>query len=215
MLCPHRYIAVEGPIGVGKTTLAKRLCADLEAELLLEHPAENPFLARFYHQPRQYALATQLFFLLQRAEQLRELAQNDLFKPIRVADFTFEKDRLFAELTLESDELRLYARVHDHVIGEIPRPDLVIYLQAPVEVLLDRIASRGIAYEAPITADYLYRLTELYRHFFQSYHAGPLLVVDADRTDLVNDEDRYRELLEEVARTETGHRYFGMTSFRV
>ena len=151
---------------------------------------------------------------MQRAEQLRELAQDDLFKPIRVADFTFHKDRLFAELTLESDELRLYAQVHDHVIVEMPKPDLVIYLQAPVETLLERIAIRGIEYEAPISADYLLRLTELYRRFFQGYDAGPLLVVDAGRTDLVNDEYRYRELLGEMARTHSGHRHFGMRSFR-
>ena len=213
MYCPHRYIAVEGPIGVGKTTLAKRLSVDLEAELLLEDAEENPFLARFYDQPRQYALATQLFFLMQRAEQLRDVRQSDLFKPTRVADFTFHKDRLFAELTLETDELELYGQVHDHVIADVPTPDLVIYLQAPVETLLDRIATRGIQYEEPITADYLYRLTELYRFFFQSYDTGPLLIVDAGRSDLVNDEHHYQELLEEMVRIESGQQFFGHDTF--
>ena len=199
---------------MGKTTLARRLSADLDAELLLEDADENPFLARFYNEPRQYALATQLFFLMQRAEQLRELSQRDLFKPTRVADFTFQKDRLFAELTLDSDELRLYAQVHDHVFIDVPRPDLVIYLQAPVETLLDRISMRGIQYEEMITADYLHRLTALYRRFFQDYASGPLLIVDAGRTDLVNDENHYLEFLQEMSRTKSGRHFFAMTPFR-
>lgn len=211
MVCPHRYIAVEGPIGVGKTALAKRLCADLEAELLLEEADQNPFLERFYAEPRQYALATQLFFLLQRTQQLRALGQSDLFRPTRVADFTFQKDRLFAELTLERDELMLYGQVHDHVMVDVPKPDLVIFLQAPVEILLNRIALRGIRYEEPISADYLHHLTKLYRRFFQSYDAGPLLIVDAGRADLVNDKRHYHGLLAEMARVDSGHHYFGMT----
>lgn len=211
MHCPYRYIAVEGPIGVGKTTLARRLCTDLPAEILLEDAAENPFLARFYDQPGRFALATQLFFLMQRAEQMRQLGQRDLFRPTRVADFTFHKDQLFAELTLDADELALYTQVHDHVIVDVPKPDLVIYLQAPVETLLNRIAMRGIQYEETISADYLHQLNERYLRFFQVYDSGPLLIIDADRTDLVNDDGHYRDLLEEMTRIKSGRRFFPAT----
>ena len=196
---------------MGKTTLARRLCTDLAAKILLEDADENPFLARFYERPGQFALATQLFFLMQRTEQLRQLSQRDLFTSTRVADFTFHKDQLFAELTLDADEFALYSQVHDHVIVDVPKPDLVIYLQAPVETLLERIAMRGIQCEETISADYLHQLNDLYLRFFQAYDAGPLLIVDAGRTDLMYDDDDYHDLLEEMTRIKAGHRFFPMT----
>tara|TARA_Y100000588_G_C14168848_1_gene888174 strand:- start:83 stop:727 length:645 start_codon:yes stop_codon:yes gene_type:complete len=213
MCGPLRYIAIEGPIGVGKTTLARRLGTDIDAELLLEDANENPFLARFYREPRQYALAAQLFFLMQRANQIRALGQSDLFNPIRVADFTFHKESLFAELTLDPDELNLYHQLHGHVMVGVPIPDLVIYLQAPVEVLLQRISRRGIGYEQSITAQYLMQLTELYQKFFQSYEAGPLLIVDTSRIDLVNDENCYQALLEEVFHVRAGRNFLHLDTF--
>lgn len=155
---PHNYIVVEGPIGVGKTTLASKLATSFDSDLLLEGAAENPFLEKFYEDPKAAALPTQLFFLLQRARQLSEMKQEDMFRPVRVADFLIEKDRLFAELTLDTDELNLYEQVYASLTIDIPRPDLVVYLQAPVEVLLDRIQKRGLKHELYIEAAYLQRL---------------------------------------------------------
>ena len=141
---------------------------------------------------------------MQRADQLRELGQRDLFNSMQIADFTFHKDPLFAELTLAADELNLYRQLHEHVMVNVPIPDLVIYLQAPVDILLHRISKRGIRYEEPITAEYLRRLTELYLRFFQGYDAGPLLIVDTSRIDLVDDVHGYQELLEAVSRIKSG-----------
>lgn len=208
-----RYIAVEGPIGVGKTTLANRLAEDLGAELLLEGAGENPFLPRFYKEPRTHALATQLFFLMQRAEQLARLRQADLFNPMHVADFMMEKDRLFAELTLDADELLLYGQVHAHVTADFPPPDLVIYLQAPVKVLLRRIASRGIAYEQRIDADYLQRLAEAYARFFHSYESAPLLIVNAAEIDFANSDADYKRLLEQLETAGPGRSFFNPLPF--
>lgn len=204
-----RYIAVEGPIGVGKTTLARRLADRFDAQLLLECAAQNPFLPKFYAEPRAYAFAAQLFFLMQRAEQVARLRQSDLFGATRVADFMVHKDRLFAELTLDADELDLYARVHAQVIGQAPAPDLMIYLQAPVDVLLDRIAMRDIAYERSITADYLDRLTAAYACYFQRYDEGPLLVVDAAHIDLVHRDEDYNQLLAQMDHVGYGRHYLG------
>src|SRR5690348_2424621 len=144
---PHQFIVIEGPIGVGKTSLARRLCASLEAEPVMEQAAENPFLERFYRNPRDGALPTQLYFLFQRAQQLAALNQQDLFAPLRVGDYLLEKDRLFARVTLDDAEFGLYEQVHAKLDIQAPKPDLVIYLQAPVDVLLERIARRGIGYE--------------------------------------------------------------------
>ena len=150
---------------------------------------------------------------MQRANQIRALGQSDLFNPIRVADFTFHKESLFAELTLDSDELNLYHQLHGHVMVGVPIPDLVIYLQAPVEVLLQRISRRGIGYEQSITAPYLMQLTELYQKYFQRYEAGPLLIVDTSRIDLVNGEYCYQALLEEVLHVGSGRHFLHLDTF--
>ncbi len=204
----HRFIVVEGPIGVGKTTLARRLADSFGSELLLEGAEENPFLERFYADPGKTALPTQMFFLFQRARQIQELRQKDLFEPVRVADFMLEKDRLFAQLTLEPDELRLYEQTYEHLTLDAPQPDLVIYLQAPVEVLLDRIARRSRPGEHHIGSDYLKRVVEGYAEFFYHYDASPLLIVNAAGIDLANREEDYHRLLEQVKVTRSGRHFF-------
>ena len=202
-----RYIVVEGPIGVGKTTLAKRLAASLGGEALLEAPEENPFLPRFYENPRMTALATQLFFLLQRVRQLRDLRQSDMFATVRVGDFMIEKDRLFAELTLAPDELTLYRQVHEQIAGEVLAPDLVIYLQAPVEVLLRRIAARGTSYEDAMDPRYLDRVVSAYMRFFHHYEDAPLVIVNAAWIDLAHGEDGYDLLFDKVCSVSKGRHY--------
>ena len=204
----RRYIVVEGPIGVGKTSLARRLADSFVAELLLEKAEENPFLARFYDDPRHAALPTQLFFLFQRARQMEELRQQDLFRPNRVADFMIEKDRLFARANLDDDEYALYDQVYAHLTLDAPTPDLVVYLQAPVEVLQARIAKRGIRYEQQMGGDYLDRLGEGYTHFFHHYDAAPLLIVNAAEIDLVSGDGDYNLLLERIREVERGRHYF-------
>jgi deoxyadenosine/deoxycytidine kinase len=202
------YIVVEGPIGVGKTSLARRLADTFESDLLLEDAAENPFLERFYEDPRSGALPAQLFFLFQRARQMEAMRQADMFQPVRVADFLMEKDRLFAELTLDAEELKLYEQVYNHVTTDAPVPDLVIYLQAPEDVLLKRIARRGIRYERRIDASYLHRLSEAYARLFLNYDAAPLLIVNAASIDLVDNDSDYEALLEQIHLTRTGRNYF-------
>jgi len=202
------YLVVEGPIGVGKTSLARRLADTFETDLLLEGAAENPFLERFYEDPRRGALPAQLFFLFQRARQMEAMRQADMFQPVRVADFLMEKDRLFAELTLDAEELKLYEQVYDHVTIDAPVPDLVIYLQAPEDVLLKRIARRGIKYERRIDAGYLRRISEAYARLFLNYDAAPLLIVNAASIDLVDNERDYEALLEQIHLTRTGRNYF-------
>jgi deoxyguanosine kinase len=206
------FIVVEGPIGVGKTSLAKRLAESFGTELLLETADANPFLEQFYRKPKQVALATQLFFLLQRAQQLAEMRQGDMFRPVQVADFLMEKDRLFAELTLSSDELKLYDQIYSHLTLDAPQPDLVIYLQAPVEVLLDRIGRRGISYEQLIEASYLQRLVDAYTRFFYDYAASPLLIVNAADINFVENEADYRQLLDQVHKVRSGRHYFNPVS---
>lgn len=204
----RKFIVVEGPIGVGKTSLARRLAESYGSDLLLEGPEQNPFLERFYRNPRQAALSTQLFFLFQRAQQLQELRQTDLFQPVRVADFLMEKDRLFAEVTLDRDEFRLYEQVYQYLTVETPVPDLVVYLQAPVKVLLDRIRQRGYAYERGIDAGYLEQIVEAYTQFFHFYDAAPLLIVNAATVDLVNNDRDYNALLEQMETMRGGRQYF-------
>jgi len=203
-----RFIVVEGPIGVGKTTLARRLAETFGSELLLEGADENPFLERFYQDPRTAALPTQLFFLFQRARQLQAWRQGDMFAPVRVADFLMQKDRLFAQLTLDDDELRLYEQAYEHLTLDAPLPDLVIYLQAPVDVLLSRIARRGRSYEHQLTPEYLRRVADAYTHFFYQYDATPLLIVNATEINLAEGEADYNALLERIRSISGGRHYF-------
>ncbi len=212
MQIQHRYIVVEGPIGVGKTSLVKKLADSFGNELLLEKAEENPFLTRFYQNPRQYALSTQLSFLLQRAQQVHSFRQIDLFQSFHIADFMIDKDRLFAELTLNSDELKLYQQIYRHMTIDAPKPDLVIYLQAPVEVLRERIAKRGIDYEQQIKDDYLLRLSELYTRFFYDYDDSALLTVNTQSIDLINSGEDYAALLDEINNIRSGRHYFNPSS---
>jgi len=190
----HRYIAVEGPIGAGKTSLAQRLAARMGAELFLEQPGENPFLGRFYQNMARYALPTQLFFLFQRARQLEPLAQRDMFSRATVADFLIDKDPLFARLTLSGDELALYQRVYETLRPQAPAPDLVIYLQASIETLVARVQQRAAPFERGIDEDYLALLAESYARFFYHYTGAPVLIVNSESLNFV-DRDADFELL--------------------
>jgi deoxyguanosine kinase len=203
-----RYIAVEGPIGVGKTSLAKRLAQTFNYDIVLEKPEENPFLERFYRNPKQYALSTQLFFLFQRAQQLQDLKQDDLFEPVRVADFLIDKDRLFARQNLDPDEFVLYENVYQHLTLNAPVPDLVIYLQAPTHVLLSRIQKRGIPSEQAIEAEYLDKLNDSYTSFFHYYDSSPLLIVNSTDLDLVGNNDDYQQLVNRIMQSPQGIHYF-------
>lgn len=204
----HRYVVVEGPIGVGKTSLARRLAKSFGSELVLEQGDENPFLERFYRNPRAAAFQTQLYFLFQRARQIQDLRQADLFERVRVADYLLDKDRLFARLTLDDEEFALYEQVYERLAIDAPVPDLVVYLQAPVEILLERIARRGIQYEQIIERRYLERLVESYSRFFLEYDTAPVLMVNASEIDLVGSDADYASLLREVARARKGRHYF-------
>lgn len=203
-----KYVVVEGPIGVGKTSLAKRLAESFHGDVVLEHPEENPFLERFYKSGRTGALPAQLFFLFHRARQLEELRQSDLFSPVRVADFHFAKDRLFAELNLDPEELALYEQISRKLDIETPVPDLVIYLQASVDSLLRRITRRGRPYERAIDRHYLEKVTEAYARWFHSYDDGPLLIVNASSIDPIHNEADYEQLWQQIRRTTGGRHFF-------
>ena len=205
---PPEYIAIEGPIGVGKTSLSKRLAESFNHELLLEKSEENPFLDRFYKEPKQYALSTQLFFLLQRAQQLQELRQEDMFQPLRIADFLIDKDQLFAKENLDPDEYALYLNVYNHLTVDAPTPNLVIYLQAPTDVLLDRIRKRGIHSEQLIERDYLENLNNAYTEFFHYYDKAPLLIINTSEINLVTNDEDYQRLIRYVASRPAGTNFF-------
>jgi deoxyadenosine/deoxycytidine kinase len=207
------YIAVEGAIGVGKTTLARRLATTFNHEMLLEDAHENPFLERFYRNRRETALATQLFFLFQRAQKIQDLRQAELFSPVRVADFLIDKDPLFARINLDSDEFELYDKVYQKLTIDAPAPDLVIYLQAPTDVLLKRIDQRGIEHEKSIDRRYLEQLNEVYSEFFLYYDAAPLLIVNASMIDLAQDGPDYDLLVDYILDIRSGRHYFNPTFF--
>jgi deoxyadenosine/deoxycytidine kinase len=203
-----RYIAIEGPIGVGKTALARRLAESLGADLLLEQVDENPFLERFYRDGKSAALPAQMFFLFARARQIEELRQSDLFASVRISDYLFTRDRLFAELNLDQEELKLYGQVAENLAVDAPVPDLVIYLQAPVDALLQRIARRNAACDRYIDRAYLEKLTDAYARFFHSYDEGPLLIVNAASIDPVNNDADYEQLFQQIERTTGGRHFF-------
>ncbi len=205
------FLVVEGPIGVGKTSLAKRLAAEFGCELMLEDPGENPFLERFYQNRRQAALPTQLFFLMQRARQIQSLWQGDKFNPVRVADFMIEKDYLFAELNLDSEEFQLYQQISAHVITNRPIPDLVVYLQAPVEVLKTRIETRARPYEHEFETSYLEEISIAYTRFFHTYRDAPLLIVNAAEIDFMDGKEDYQQLLDKIETTTQGRNYLNLS----
>lgn len=203
-----RYIAVEGPIGVGKTTLARRLAQSLNFPLLLEPVTENPFLDRFYQEGHRHALPTQLFFLLHRARQVADITQNDLLGVNLVADFLIEKDKLFAELTLDAQEYALYEQIHKSLQISPPAPELVIYLQAPADVLLRRVQRRGIDFEQGIDIDYLAELADRYTGFFHYYDAAPVLIVNAAEIDFANNDAHFELLIDQVIDMDGTRQFF-------
>ncbi len=203
-----RYIIIEGPIGVGKTSLAKLLAKEFNARCVLEKPEENPFLPQFYQDRKKYAFQTQLFFLLSRFQQQKEIAQLDLFNQMTLCDYLFAKDRIFASLNLDDHELALYEQIYHLLNGQIPVPDLVIYLQAKPEVLLHRIKLRNHPYEKEIDLDYLKMLTEAYNYYFFHYEQSPLLVVDTSEINFVDRKEDLDQLIREIKQMKKGTWYF-------
>ena len=203
-----RYIAVEGPIGVGKTALAKRLADSLSADLVLEEFDENPFLERFYRDGRSAALPAQMFFLFARARQIEAMRQPDLFSSVRISDYLFTRDRLFAELNLDAEELKLYEQVVDNLAVDAPVPDLVIYLQASTDAILQRLARRNGRYDRFVERPYLDRLIDAYARFFHTYDDGPLLIVNASEIDPVRNDADYDQLFQQIERTTGGRHFF-------
>lgn len=208
---PPQFIAVEGAIGVGKSTLARQLAESFNYQTLLEHAEENPFLERFYENQKNAALATQLFFLFQRSQQIQDLRQGDIFEPVRVADFLIDKDRLFAQINLDKDEYQLYDKVYQQLTIDAPKPDLVIYLQASVDVLISRIQNRGIDAEQRISKEYLKSINEAYSEFFLYYDDAPLLIVNADELDIINRQQDYAQLVDYLLNIRNGRHYFNPT----
>jgi deoxyadenosine/deoxycytidine kinase len=203
-----RYIVIEGPIGVGKTSLAGLLAKEFNARMAVEEPEENPFLKQFYQDRKKYAFQTQLFFLLNRFQQQKEIAQLDLFNQVTVSDYLFAKDRIFASINLDDHELALYMQIYQLLKGQIPTPDLIIFLQAKPEILLHRIRSRGHSYEKEIELDYLKILTEAYNYYFFHYDQSPLLIVDTSEIDFVKRKEDFAQLIREIKQMRKGTSYF-------
>ena len=203
-----RYISVEGPIGVGKTSLAKMLSVHFKARCILESPEENPFLHKFYRDRKKYAFQTQVFFLLNRYRQQREIRQIDLFNQVTITDYLFAKDRIFAYLNLDENELALYQRIYSLLDGRISTPDLVIFLQAKAEMLLARIRARDVEYEREIDIEYLRALSQAYNTFFFHYEESPLLVIDTSEIDFVNREEDLQNLIREIRSMRRGTWYY-------
>jgi deoxyguanosine kinase len=203
-----RYIVIEGPIGVGKTSLAGLLAKEFNARMAVEEPEENPFIKQFYQDRKKYAFQTQLFFLLNRFQQQKEIAQLDLFNQVTVSDYLFAKDRIFASINLDDHELALYTQIYQLLNGQIPTPDLIIFLQAKPEILLHRIRSRGHSYEKEIELDYLKVLTEAYNYYFFHYDQSPLLIVDTSEIDFVKRKEDLSQLIREIKQMRKGTSYF-------
>jgi len=203
-----RYVIVEGPIGVGKTSLVKLLAKEFNARTVLEKPEENPFLPQFYQDRKKYAFQTQLFFLLNRYRQQKEIAQLDLFNQITISDYLFAKDRIFASINLDDHELALYEQIYQLLNSQMPSPDLVIYLQAKPEVLLQRIRSRNHPYEREVDLDYLKLLNEAYNYYFFHYEQSPLLIVDTSEIDFVKRQKDLDQLTREIKQMKKGTWYF-------
>src|SRR5689334_128318 len=205
-----RYIVVEGPIGAGKTSLARTLAISLGADTLLEAPDDNPFLARFYEDMERFALPTQLNFLFQRVDQLRGIGQIDMFRRAIVSDFLFDKDPLFARLNLSDAEYQLYDKMYSHLRPQVATPDLVIYLQAPLEVLLERVLRRGVGYERGISEHYLARLADAYSRFFYGYEEAPLLIVNSHRLNFVDNPEHVDLLLARISSMRSQREFFNV-----
>ncbi len=204
----YHYVVVEGPIGVGKTSLAHRLAQHIGSSTLLEKPGENPFLARFYQDPSRYALATQLFFLFQRGNEVRDLAQMDMFRESTVSDFMFEKDPLFARLNLNDQEFALYQQIFRSLQLQAPVPDLVIYLQAAPDTLAERVQRRAEPYELGISENYLQRLSQCYSDFFYHYDAAPVLMVNSEHLNFVDGDEDFTLLLKRIAEMRGPREFF-------
>jgi deoxyadenosine/deoxycytidine kinase len=203
-----RYIVVEGPIGVGKTSMVQMLGEEFGSKVVLEKATENPFLPRFYTNPTSYAFQTQMFFLLSRYQQQRDLLQQDLFSRNVICDYLFAKDRIFASVNLDEDELALYQQIYTLLDQRIPRPDLVIYLQSPTEVLQQRIRMRGRSYEREISREYIEAINEAYNRFFFNYSDTPLLVINTSEVDFVRRPEDFQDLVREIQRMKKGIQFY-------
>jgi deoxyguanosine kinase len=202
------YIVIEGPIGSGKTTLARMLADRFSVELLSEKAEANPFLARFYQDAQRYALPTQLFFLFQRSRQIEDMTQRDMFAQPTISDFFLDKDPLFARLNLDDEEYSLYHQIYAHLQLKAPKPDLVVYLQTPTEALMSRIEERNVSYEQGIPREYVERLSDAYSAFFHAYDASPLLIVNNEKLNIIKDKEAFDLLIERIGQIKSSREYF-------